>query len=416
MVRLNRLRTGEKQPDEEGAIAVVIALLATVLVLMLALVVDLGLARDTRRQSQNAADASALAAANTLWPVNACPSGGAKPCVADAVAAVKSYALVNFDVSATAWSACTASMPAGYVAMGGTSCIAFNSATNPTKVWVRIPTRDVDSIFAGVIGRSEIAVGSQAEAELGLEVKCSLCFLGAVDAGNADFSVTGGAIAVNGNVNAGPNSYWISQFNGVVGTVNGGVFTPPSQTISPFADPLASLALPLGDSAHSTSFNNPCTQGPGVYNSSFEFPNNGSCTLSAGLYVVKADWGMKNNTVVNAMAGVTLFVPKPGYLDFKNGIINLAAPTSGSFKDLAIVYARDNTNDVSLQGNGSTSITGVVYAPASLLDFNGNSCFGFSQGPVVANGVNKANGTKSCVEISNAKDTTVTRTDLHLSQ
>ena len=161
---LSRLgRSGAR--DERGAVAVVMALLLTVFVIMVALVIDLGIARDTRRQSQNAADASALAAANTLYPFAACPTGGAKPCIADAVAAVKSYALTNFDVSAAAWGSCTATMPSGYVAMGGTTCIAFNSATNPTKVWVKVPTKNVDTAFAGIIGRSQIAVGSQAEAE-----------------------------------------------------------------------------------------------------------------------------------------------------------------------------------------------------------------------------------------------------------
>ncbi len=403
------------QRSERGAVAVLVALAFTVFVILVALVIDIGLARDTRRVSQNAADASALAAANTLYPTSACPTGGAKPCVSDAVAAVKSYASLNFAVTNAEWTACTATMPSGYVAMGGTSCIAFDSATAPKKVWVRIPTRNVKTNFAGIIGKSNVAVGSQAEAELGLDVKCSLCFLGPVDAGNADFSVSGGAIAVNGNVTAGPNSYWTSTSNGVVGTVNGGVFTPTPTPISSFTDPMAGLALPLSVAGHTVK-TNPCTQGPGIYNVAFEFPNNNSCTLAAGLYVVNATWGMKNNTDVNAMAGVTLFVPKPGYLDFKNGLIRLTAPTTGAFKDLAIVYGRDNTNDVSLQGNGSTTITGTVYAPASLLDFNGNSCFGFSGGPVVVSGVNKANGNKACVEMANAKDLTVTRTDLHLSQ
>ena len=54
--------------DEQGAIAILVAMTSVVLFIIAAMVVDLGLARDTRRQSQNAADASALAAANALYP------------------------------------------------------------------------------------------------------------------------------------------------------------------------------------------------------------------------------------------------------------------------------------------------------------------------------------------------------------
>ncbi|WP_377643863.1 TadE/TadG family type IV pilus assembly protein [Oryzobacter terrae] len=412
---LNRLHRAPARRDERGAVAVVVAISFTVFVILVALVVDLGLARDTRRVSQNAADASALAAANTLYPQLACPSGGAKPCVADAVAAVKSYAQVNFDITPAEWGACTATMPAGYVAMGGTSCIAFNSATAPTKVWVRMPTRNVKTNFAGIIGKSSVAVGSQAEAELGVDIKCSLCFLGSVESENADFNVYGGSIAVNGNINAGPNSYWTSSSNGVVGTVNGGVFTPATQPISSFADPLAALPLPLSDPLHTVK-TNPCTQGPGIYNTDISLGNNVTCTLLPGLYVVSREWLIGNNTLVQGV-GVTIYVPGPtGYLNWKNGNTNIVAPVTGPYANLAVIYSRDNTNPFSIQGNGLMGITGTVYVKSGALDFNGNSCFNFTHGPVVVNGVILANGNQSCIQINSPVDQTITRTDLHLSQ
>ena len=399
---------------ERGAVAVLVAICFTVFVLLVALVVDLGLARDTRRVSQNAADASALAGANSLYPAAGCVTG-VEPCTADAVAAVKSYAATNFGVSAAEWTSCTTTLPAGYAAQGGTSCIAFNnSGVNPTKVLVRIPTRNVKTNFAGIIGRSDVAVGSGAEAELGTEVKCSLCFLGGVEAENADFSVYGGSIAVNGDVDAGPNSIWTSGGNYVVGTVAGGVFTPSTTPISPFGDPMATLALPLSDPSLTVK-TDPCSQGPGIYNSPISLGNNVACVLTPGLYVVSNTWLIGNNTTITG-TGVTVFVPSPGYLNWKNGYVSIAAPTSGALKDLAVVYARDNTNPISIQGNGSTGITGTVYAPAAALDFNGNSCFGFNGGPVIVAGVDLANGNRSCITITSARETTVTRTDLHLSQ
>ena len=65
-----------------------VAAIALVLFLIAAVVVDLGLARDTTRQAQTAADASALAAANVLYPASGncqSPVGAKAPCFADAI-------------------------------------------------------------------------------------------------------------------------------------------------------------------------------------------------------------------------------------------------------------------------------------------------------------------------------------------
>lgn len=419
MVRLTRnprLRLGRR--DESGAVAVLVAILMLVLLACAAVVVDLGNARDVRRQSQNASDASVLAAANALYPTSGiCGSGGPMPCIGDAVAKAKSYASQNFRVTAADWAACSA--PVGqalpYVPPGETSCISFDSSSSTKVVRVLMPTRTVATFFGWTAGSSSIPVGSTADATLGSSIRCSLCFLGSIDSGNGDFSVFGGSVAVNGSIDAGPNGVWTATSNGVVGTVSGGQFNPSPTTIPAFTDPLAtSLTLPLslvGLSARS----NPCTDGPGIYAADVNLPN-GTCTLQPGLYVVRGTWGAKNNTVLNG-TGVTLYAQSPdGFLDFKNGTVNLTAPTTGALKNYAVIYDRSNTNNLSLQGNGGTSITGLVYTPSSKLDFNGNSCFGFSGGPVIALGVVKANGNGSCVNVLNASETTVTKTPQHLSR
>jgi hypothetical protein len=407
--------------DEQGVVAVLTALLMVGLALCAAIVVDLGNARDVRRQSQNAADASSLAGANVLYPSTDVCSSGVEPCITDAVAAAKSYALTNFQVSASDWSTCTA--PAGsalaYVPGGGTSCISFDSATSPTLVRVYLPTRTVPTFFGRIAGVSSIPVGSSAQAQLGVAVTCSLCFLGDVNAGNGDFSVFGGDIAVDGNVTVGPTSIWTSQSNGIHGTVTGNPsdFLPAAISIPAFGDPLAtSLTLPFNE-AGLLPKTDPCsataTGGPGLYGA-FSLPDS-ACTLQPGLYVISGTWDMKNNTVLNG-AGVTLYVTSPsGYLDFKNGIVNIIAPSGGVSAGYAIVYDRINSNPLGLQGNGVTSITGVVYAPDSILAFNGNSCFGFSGGPIILNGAS-TNGNQSCVTISNAVSDTVHRALLHLNQ
>jgi Flp pilus assembly protein TadG len=433
------MRRAGRAQDESGAIAVLVALVSASLFMVAALVVDLGLARDTRRQSQNAADASALAAANALYPgAAACttPVGATPPCLQDAVNAARSYASTNFSVTDADWSGCT---DAGhyYVPPGSTPCISFAdnagvpSATRPTKVRVIIPTREVTTGFGVVAGvrRVEISAMARGVVDGGLSTSCGLCFLGPVDAINADFTVTGGSIEVNGDLDAGPNGVWSATGSiGVVGSVSGGQFPNGAPvTTDAFDDPWkdATNVPPAvtGDTkaapACSTGSRKSETgNGPGRYGD-FEIPNK-PCTLDPGLYVITGAWTMKNNSDLIGN-GVTLYFTcgspasphvcasgeAGGSLDAKNGLVHLSAPTTGATAGLAIVYDRQNIENLGLQGNGDTAITGAVYAPKSKLDFNGNSCFGFSHGPVIVTGVIQANGTKSCVKVSDSNDATI---------
>ena len=68
---------------------------------------------------------------------------------------------------------------------------------------------------------------------------------------------------------------------------------------------------------------------------------------------------------------------------------------------MSIVYDRNNTKSLTLQGNGSTNITfgGAIYAVSSTINFNGNSCFKIDKGPVVAKS-GTGNGTKGCVTVN----------------
>jgi hypothetical protein len=431
-----RTRVGRRNPhDEQGAIAVLTAILMVVLILCAAIVVDLGNARDVQSQSQNAADAASLAGANVLYPATGIcrpPLLGAGPCITDAVAAVKSYATDNFQVSDTDWQlpACQTVVPLSYLPDPSNKCISLDSATSPTLVRVYMPIRTAPVFFGGIIHSSSIPVGSSAQALVRQAVTCSLCFLGNVDAGNGDLTVIGGTIAVNGNVTDGPNSYWTATSIGVVGTWDtSGHPSVPVTKIPAFGDPMAGLALPLNTTGLSAK-TDPCgattaTGGTGIYNASLSVGNNVTCTLLPGLYVISNSWSLGNHSLLLG-TGVTLYVKGPsGVLHFKNGDAIFTAPLTAPLTGVpagnnvpagyAIIYDRDNVNPVELQGNGTTLITGKVYAAASKLDFNGTTCFGFSGGPFIF-GSGYTNGNTSCVIVSNSVSTTVIPALLHLNQ
>ena len=154
---MNRRRRGE-----DGAIAVLAGLTFTSLFVICAMVVQFGFARDVRRQSQNASDASALAAASVVL------ENGTTPDFAAAVSTAITYAEKNYGVPPSTWDTCTdPGRPAGwYHPTGSTQCISFDSATAPTQVRVFMPSRDAKVSIGAAAGVKELTVGSLAVASI----------------------------------------------------------------------------------------------------------------------------------------------------------------------------------------------------------------------------------------------------------
>ena len=355
---LTRLGPRRRDRDEQGLVAVIFACVAVILLLLCAMVVDLGLARDTRRQSQNAADASALAGANVLYPTSGTctlgPIPRTPPCFADATAAAKQYASDNFGVVAGDWTSCT-DTGHYYVETGETPCISYADDTlgtskpsQPTKMRVVIPTRNVKTGFGVLAGVTQVPISSHARAALvpGTARSCGLCILGpgVSDLGNGDVTVNGGSVHSNGTIDSGPNGVMRATPSpntiSTVGTCPGHC-DPVAQTgVAPIADPfLTALTLPPDMSALSpVTKTNPCTDGPGFYGT-VSVPNS-TCNLSPGLYVLTGAWTNGNNTLLRGTE-VTLYATcgtpaspqvctgqAGGRVDTKNGNLQITAPTS----------------------------------------------------------------------------------------
>lgn len=401
--------------NDRGAVAIIVAALATVLFITAALVIDLGLARDTRRQAQNAADASALAAANSLYATPGLVD------VAGAITDAKWYAATNYGVTETAWSTCGDPDRLAYVPTGGSPCISFDQAVKPTQIRVRIPTRDLPTGLGALAGVEDISISAVARAALepGVLIECSLCVIGdgAHSIGNGDISIInvtgGGGIHVNGSLVGQPNSE-VSAPSGSItieGNFGGSDFTPEPESGPRIEDPFAALVLPsYAGLARKTD---PCGAGggSGVYQD-YEL-GNGTCTLSAGLYVFTGRLSLKNTSRLTG-TGVTLLftcgtstAPRTcstsgepgGAFDATNGEVTL----NGSDPRLpghVIVYDRGNTSPMTLQGNGNSVLTGNVYAKNALLYANGNSCHTVSQGSIIVRDL-YMNGNQSCLNVNN---------------
>lgn len=157
---------------DDGAIAILVALLSVALFGFGALVVDIGHAEQVRSQAQNTVDAASLAGVRVF------ASGGTTSEVADAV---KSYVSDNMGI--TNWAGCTDPTPLTLPADADTTdtCISTLTSTNPGvtsyQVRVKLPVQHVQATFGGLFGVSSIAVSpiSQALSGQPLPPTCGPC-------------------------------------------------------------------------------------------------------------------------------------------------------------------------------------------------------------------------------------------------
>lgn len=166
-MRVQLLSAGPRR-DDEGAVAIVIALTITLFALLTAFAVDIGNAYSQRRQLSVAADAAALGAASAVG--NVIPPGS--DCTPSMLAAlVDSSGRVGATAIATAVaneinSANTKSgqsEPASSVSVACVKTDPSDAAPNAVEVTVG-NEREISTVFAGVVGIDKISTGSSAVA------------------------------------------------------------------------------------------------------------------------------------------------------------------------------------------------------------------------------------------------------------
>jgi hypothetical protein len=384
-----------RRDDDRGAVAIVVAAMLTVFIGLAALVVDRGLAADAQRQSQSTSDASALAAALVL------SRGGS---AADADAAARAYALADFEVTPDEWSSCSATLQAGFSALGGTSCISHNTTTR--AVHVVLPTRHVPSSFGTIFGVTSLTVASAATAGYGPPggtPDCVLCVLsllhgqtGGIQVSNGDavgqvldFNNANGSIEMtNGDI-----GYGTSYSPSATYTKDGTVVVPHQVPglVDPFADLVTSLP--------------PLSPVPAVSGSGACRPGNytdvGNCaTFAPGTYVITGD--NRNSNLPTSASGVLFFFTcsdaagRPTYCPAGGGkggtfeaagrstltLTGLNDPAS-PYNNFAILVDPNNDNQQKWAGRATLVVNGIVH------DANASTRGGFSDrgnGQLTVNG------------------------------
>jgi hypothetical protein len=390
-----------RMKSDHGVVMIIGALIMTALLISVAFAVDLGNARQFKRQAQATADAAALAGAGSL-------DGSDNAALRTAaVEQVKLYAHRNFDVDPISWNGCGDTVPTGWVAPdagNGNYCILVDDANVRVRI-TELPRRPVASFFGQLAGVDEIEITASAAAitQTGVTAPCGLCVLGPFNTQNGDITVSGDAgVAIDGNAEAGPNGGLDVLPPGGITLYRDGVvtrrpqnFSPaPTSTSGPLPDPLAGVPVPPTAGPVKTG----CNQGPGVYAS---LPQ--GCTLSPGLYVITGGTNIASS-FVDGTAGVTFYltcggtggarpcnsgesgaqVVCPGNSTFDAVAQPVGQPSvGGAIPGMAVFFDRNNTGRFDCRGNGGSGLVGTLYGRSATLTMRGNGECTFDRSLVV---------------------------------
>jgi hypothetical protein len=379
---------GGRWAEEGGQVAIVVALMLTVLLGFAALVVDVGLNWAARTQAQAAADAAALAG------VIALPS--------DPVAAVEDvrhYLNANVPGLATTpgWE------HNGTDADGDITCWTPPAEVPPpgthgcqvgdTAIQVITPPLRVDYAFAGVLGQTGNQIKALAAAVRGPPVTgptpCAICLLdrhaaqALSAASNGDITVANAGVMVNSDhpqaavlqSSGDLTADWIGVVGGWTAS-SSGRFTPtPDPGLGPLPDPLADLPTP--DQLDALPNRGSITVGsadqaidPGVYDT-IAVTGGGNLILESGTYVVTGELTLSAGAVVGS--GVTIYLacanyptpcsgPGAAFSQSGGGQFLATPPITGPYQGLAVFADRGNTTPLHFTGSGATTFTGTIYA------------------------------------------------------
>ncbi len=434
-VAVNRwMRARRAHDDERGIVLVMTVITLTVLMAMAALVIDLGNARQQRRQAQVGADAAALAGADLIETLGAGFTGTPAQW-ASVVAQVKGYALQNHGITAAAWNGCSDSSALTYRpdSASSNSCISADFSAWPTpgasetsltnRLRVRMPTLHVKTLFANSVDELDVSATATAAITRTRTVittstttqeaggPCALCLLGpglSLNGQNGDITVTGGNVVVNSTSGTasslGPNGHVTVIGGSFIGGPNapanfsGNGYSPLPTQHDPVADPLA--AVPACGTGSTCPTNNASdgskgsTLSPGIYTTI-----SNSHTLNPGIYVIKNGITLNGNDIITG-TGVMLYFacsnyPTPcttgqtgaGITATGNGALRLTAPTAAQcttqtsvcpYQGITIFSDRNNASTLTFRGNGSSESggtsgsSGTFYLKSGTLDLRGN--------------------------------------------
>ncbi len=390
------------EDGERGVTVLVVSLAIVPLLIVAALVIDIGYAKQQRRQVQAAADAAALAAGQEL--------DGSGDQIAKAIAAAKTWAAKNLpDLTSSSWVGCRDAQALEKTpdTANDNQCISFDKLDTPTSVRVRIPLQDEPQFF-GMLAQSEpLRVDASALARRsvvpGASVgACGLCAWEWIQwSGKQNFEIVGGGTIhtkeITANWDTATSTIAPCPLKAVVNKSSNskcpGTLTSPMTAVeSPPEDPFAGVPDPPTNIVPCRDNNNQACNVNSANAATYLKPNrvftqgvelsNITLALEPGNYYFAGAFRLKGNVRLTG-TDVTLFFvcadsnqnSKPcsqgggkGFIETEGAgnVVNIAAPTSGPYAGIAIYFDRNNGQGTApkFQGTATSSYTfiGSIYA------------------------------------------------------
>lgn len=372
------MKTWNVWKDESGQTLVVTVLCMTVTLGLVALATDVGQMFHTKEQAQTAADAAVIAAVQ-------------QQDYGDPVAAADEDAAKNGFPNGVNGNTVKVEDPPGTGSLAG----------QDGYIEV-IVSRQTPTYFMRLFGVNDLTVAAKAVATLGPATDCvytldssgtdinvagsadvqSTCGFYGNSSSSSDLTVGGGGILDSTNENL-VGGYSLDN--------NGTLTVPPTTGIMPVPDPLGGIQPPqwsasncladpkLTNSPPGTSIG-PAAGGTVCYDGLTL--NGGSVTLNPGIYVINGAMKLGGNVTVdgtvngtvNGASGVTFYITQNGSLNIESGaIVNLVAPDSGTYNGILFYQDPSNTTTASIEGGAGSTLDGILYFPAALLQLDGGT-------------------------------------------
>jgi Flp pilus assembly protein TadG len=358
--------------EESGQTTVLLALCMTSLLGVMALSVDVGTFLHAKRMVQAAADSAAIAGAAEIHYESIDKT--TVTAAAKAAAKANGFTDGSNNVTVTVNSIDTGSGPVNGPHAGNTNYVeVVISQSRPT-------------FFMSLFGQTSMGVAARAVAGLdGLGTNNGCMFVMNPTAAPA-FEVKGSATVLatacgvyinssNGDALdfTGAAGTLTAKAIGIVGGYEGGGATPtPTTGVTPVTNPFGYLpsidpstltctAVPAGKKGPGTlTLTGPI--GPGCWSGGNIVLSN--ATLSTGTYVFTGGDVTLDGTVNSGTGGVTIDLDTGNLSENTGTVVNLSAPTTGTYANILFMAPSTNTNTITFdQGSASGTLSGDVYAP-----------------------------------------------------
>ena len=188
------------------------------------------------------------------------------------------------------------------------------------------------------------------------------------------------AVKMSGNGSLTATTFNITGNPGVLKTGNARIIGTVRTNVTPTTDPLLdvpALAPPTQTfSAAKVSGNTSVTLNPGTYIGGISASANSRVTLNPGIYYLQGG-GLSLSGNATVTGGGVMIYNAPAQSTDKisisgNASLTLSPLTSGIFAGISIYQSRSSSVTMTISGNGTLNMDGILYMPSALLDIPGN--------------------------------------------